>query len=223
MNEAQQLDIKDPPRRERRRLEMRSRILEAAVRCFRESGFETATVAEICEAADIAYGTFFNHFPAKLDLLRAIVDESQRTLAQSIEALGKQMGSTSEKFPALFDLLTRNAREFGAGHRDLVAQMVTLGYQESPAATDRRLHTIFRSFFESGSARGDVPEEELDALTEIVLGAYTSIILGWVHFDGYPVRERSEAVALLLSRILTHPSIPTTGRRSPDPDEEKRP
>jgi AcrR family transcriptional regulator len=202
----QHSDPSGSPRRERRRLEMRGRILAAAVDLFRQSGFETSTVAGICEAADIAYGTFFNHFPTKLDLLRAIVDESQRTLARSVEALGKQSGPTSEKLQSLFDLLTKNASEFGSGQRDLVAQMVTLGHQESPADRDRRLHAIFRSFLESGVARGDVREEELDALTEIVLGTYTSVILGWVHFEDYPVRERSESVALLLSRILTHPS-----------------
>jgi len=206
MDELRHPDPSGSPRRERRRLEMRDRILKAAVRLFREAGFETSTVAEICEAADIAYGTFFNHFPTKLDLLRAIVDESQRALAQSVEALGKQAAPTSEKLQALFDLLAQNAREFGSGQRDLVAQMVTLGHQESPAARDRRLHAIFRSFLEPGVARGDVREEELDALTEIVLGTYTSLILGWVHFDDYPVLERSNAAARLLSRILTHPS-----------------
>jgi AcrR family transcriptional regulator len=206
MDKAESLRSTSSPRRERRRLEMRSRILEAALGRFREAGFETTTVADICEAADIAYGTFFNHFPSKLDLLRAIVDESQRTLALSVEELSKQAGPATEMLSSLFELLTRNAREFGPGHRDLVEQMVTLGHQESPADTDRRLHTIFRSFLECGVARGDVCEEELDALTEIVLGAYTSITLGWVHFDDYPMRERSEVVALLLSRILTHPS-----------------
>jgi AcrR family transcriptional regulator len=184
---------------------MRSRILAAALGRFRQAGFETTTVAEICEAADIAYGTFFNHFPTKLDLLRAIVDESQLSLAESLEELGKEAGSTSDKLRSLFELLARNQQEFGPGHRDLVAQMVTLGYQESPAEKDRRLHTIFRAFLETGVARGDVREEELEALTEVVLGTWTSITLGWVHFDDYPVDERSEAVASLLSRILTHP------------------
>ena len=197
---------------------MRARILGAAVELFLQAGFETSTVADICEAADIAYGTFFNHFPTKLDLLRAIVDESQHTLAQSVETLGKQPGSMSEKLPALFDLLTRNPREFGSGHRDLVAQMVIFEHLDSPAARDRRLHAIFRSFLESGVASGDVREDELDALTEIVLGAYTSIILGWVHFDDYPVRARSEAVALLLARMTC--SSPTTSQGSNRPDEE---
>ena len=133
------------------------------------------------------------------------MDDLLGALAQRVEELSKGAGSTSEKLGRLFEVLTHNPREFGPGHRDLVAHMVTLGHQESPAEKDRRLHTIFRSFFESGVARGDVREEELDALTEIALGAYTSITLGWVHFDDYPMSERSEEVAALLARILTHP------------------
>jgi AcrR family transcriptional regulator len=183
---------------------MRSRILAGALDRFREAGFEETTVAEICEAADVAYGTFFNHFPAKLDLLRAIVDDSLLALAERVEALGKAPGPTREKLGPLFELLTRSAREFGPGQRDLVGRMVALGHQESPADRERRLHTIFRGFFEVGAERGDVREDELDGLTEIVLGAYTSLMLGWVHFDDYPVGAHAETVARLLQRILTH-------------------
>ncbi len=205
MSQAPPTHPAQSPRRERRRLEMRGRILDAALGRFRETGFEETTVAEICEAADVAYGTFFNHFPSKLDLLRAIVDESLRTLAQRVEEAAKTPGQTSEKLAPLFEVLTRSAREFGPGQRDLVGHMVTLGHQESPADQDRRLHTIFRGFFEAGVARGDVREDELDGLTEIVLGTFTSLMLGWVHFDDYPIAQRSEVAALLLERLLTHP------------------
>ncbi len=205
LDEGRNADPSSSPRRERRRLEMRSRILEAALGLFREAGFGTTTVTEICTAADIAYGTFFNHFPTKHDLLRTLVEEMQTNLALHVEELSKGAGSMSEKLGSLFQLFAGEAEEFGPGHRELIAQVVTLGHQEAPADKDRRFHAIFRGFLESGVARGDVRAEDLDALTEIVLGAYTSITLGWVHFDDYPLRERSEAVAALLSRILTHP------------------
>lgn len=222
MDESSNSGSSGSPRRERRRLEMRTRIIEAGLGRFREVGFETSTVAEICEAADIAYGTFFNHFATKLDLLRSLVDQSLETLAERVEELSKQPGSTSEKLGPLFALLTRNAQEFGPAHRDLVGHMVTLGHQESPADKDRRLHSIFRGFLEAGVAQGDLGEEELDALTEIVLGAYTSLTLGWVHFDDYPVRERSQVIARLLSRILIHPQrLPGTPDVGANPREEK--
>jgi monoterpene epsilon-lactone hydrolase len=62
-------------RRERRKIEMRERILEAAVALFDEHGFAATKVSEICEQADIAHKTFFNHFPSKQDLLSEIARE----------------------------------------------------------------------------------------------------------------------------------------------------
>jgi AcrR family transcriptional regulator len=193
------------PRRERRRLAMRSRILESAVARFQEQGYEATTVAQICEGADVAYGTFFNHFPSKLDLLREIVDEGQARMAARLEELAKQPTSMREQLTTFFGEFARNAEEVGPGHRELMAQLITLGYQEAPAEKDRRLHAAFRAFLEPGMARGEIRDADLDALTEILVGAYTSLTLGWVHFDDYPLRARAEAVAKLLAQLLNTP------------------
>ena len=66
----------DLSRRERRKLEVRNRILEAAVDLFDERGFEATTVAEICERADVAHKTLFNHFVSKQHLLREIAQDA---------------------------------------------------------------------------------------------------------------------------------------------------
>ena len=58
-------------RRERRRLEVRARVLEAAWDLFERQGYDATTVAQISDRADIAYGTFFNHFSEKHEVLRA--------------------------------------------------------------------------------------------------------------------------------------------------------
>jgi AcrR family transcriptional regulator len=184
---------------------MRSRILESALTCFQERGFEATTVAEICERADVAYGTLFNHFPTKLDLLREIVDEGQARMAQRLEDLSKQPSSTSEQLVTFFDELTRHAEDVGPGHRELMAQLITLGYQEAPAEKDRRMHAAFRAFLEPAIARGDIRSTDLEALTEILVGAYTSLTLGWVHFADYPLRARAESVAKLLAQLLNEP------------------
>ncbi len=56
-------DAPELTRRERRKREVRGRILAAAVGLFDERGFGATKVAEICERADVAHKTFFNHFP----------------------------------------------------------------------------------------------------------------------------------------------------------------
>lgn len=56
-------------RRERKKLETRQGLLEAALSLFRDKGYDETTVEEITERADVAKGTFFNYFPSKEALL----------------------------------------------------------------------------------------------------------------------------------------------------------
>src|SRR5262245_3911786 len=56
-------------RRERKKERTRQQIYHAAMELFVARGFEAVTVEDICQAADVAKGTFFLHFPAKDALL----------------------------------------------------------------------------------------------------------------------------------------------------------
>jgi len=52
-------------RRERKKEETKERIVKAALRLFKDQGFDATTVDQIAEQADVAKGTFFNYFPRK--------------------------------------------------------------------------------------------------------------------------------------------------------------
>ncbi|MGO2112311.1 MAG: TetR/AcrR family transcriptional regulator [Pseudoclavibacter sp.] len=60
----------DPQRHEERRLH----IIDAALTVIAARGYERATTAAICREARISSGTFFHYFPAKVDVLLAILD-----------------------------------------------------------------------------------------------------------------------------------------------------
>jgi AcrR family transcriptional regulator len=55
--------------RERRRLETRDRIIEAAAQLFAERGFDAVSVVEIAQRAGVVEKTVFNHFPVKEGLV----------------------------------------------------------------------------------------------------------------------------------------------------------
>jgi AcrR family transcriptional regulator len=88
--------------RERKKLKTREEIAAAAMRLFRERGFDAVTVAEIAREADVSEKTVFNYFPSKEDL---IVHRGQEKTAALIEALGASDGSVIAPFRRATDEL----------------------------------------------------------------------------------------------------------------------
>ena len=56
-------------RREQRKLEIRTRIEDAAYRLFRQQGIEDTSIEQICVEADVARRTFYGHYANKHALL----------------------------------------------------------------------------------------------------------------------------------------------------------
>jgi AcrR family transcriptional regulator len=67
--------------RERKRAHTRATTAEVALRLFATRGYDAVTVADICEAAEIAPRTFFRYFPSKDDVLA----EPARAMAVRVE------------------------------------------------------------------------------------------------------------------------------------------
>lgn len=67
-----------PPvsKRERNKAANRAAILQAGREVFVEMGFGAANVRDIVRRTDLAAGTFYNYFPDKESVFRALVEES---------------------------------------------------------------------------------------------------------------------------------------------------
>ncbi len=76
-------------RREEKREATRQEILAAAGELFKSKGYETTSVDDIVEAANVAKGTFYYHFEKKDDLLMALqalkLEESAKRARQSLK------------------------------------------------------------------------------------------------------------------------------------------
>lgn len=63
-------------RSERKKAELRKRIIETAVGMFNDKSFHGVTMDEIAGAVDIARGTLYNHFPSKEEIVAEFIKNS---------------------------------------------------------------------------------------------------------------------------------------------------
>ncbi len=192
-----------PPssRRERRRLEIRTRILEAAERRFQAVGYQAATIAEICDEADVAYKTFFNHFPSKHDVLNEIearaLDGVVAQLAEELESVA----STRDRIRHFFEHTAREADAAGPMNRELMAAMIHSAHvRGDESAQIRRVVEGIERIVEAGIEQGDVrTDHPLETLAEMIRGSYYVLMISFGNLDDYPIVERARALASLVA------------------------
>jgi AcrR family transcriptional regulator len=192
-------------RRERRKLALRGRILEVARQLISEQGFRETRVADVCEQADIAQKTFFNHFPSKLDLLREIAHTGIQELMLAIEDIRKSDLATRDRIHRFFDTVSMHITGAGPKNRELLVELVHLISGDAAERSEqvRRLHAAFRGIVEDGLSQGDVTRRhDPQALTEMILGAYYVLIFNYANLDDFPIRERGHAAARILADAL---------------------
>ncbi|MCH9640820.1 MAG: TetR/AcrR family transcriptional regulator [Actinomycetia bacterium] len=196
-------------RRERRRLEVSGRVLDAAEALFVAKGFDETSVAEICEAADVAYGTFFNHFPAKSDLLLALGARALSDISGQLAALSRRPVRIGDALRDLFEGFAERLQSVSPGERALAARVQSLAFTEVHEDRDNGFHAAFVAFIRESVAadrvRADIPAE---TLADLLASAYATMALSWVHIPDFPVRSRARALADVLAATLA-PDAPS--------------
>jgi AcrR family transcriptional regulator len=192
-------------RRERRKLEVRTRILDAAMLLFEERGMAETTVAEICERADVAHKTFFNHFPSKQHLLRDIAIAFVGRLVDRIDEAARRRGSTANKIAFFFDQVAEETAASGPTHRNLITEIIHIAHQMGTETEQaRQLHEAFGILITDGIAAGDVStKHSVETITEMVLGAFYVLMFDWAYLDDYPLAARAKAAAKFLGEAIS--------------------
>jgi len=203
-----------PGRRERRKLEVRARLLAAAEALFDQHGIAATKVSEICERADVAQKTFFNHFATKQDLLRALAASFLEELLVDVEAARKRPGNTPERLTAFFSCIVDNALAAGPMRRELLTEIIHVSQaQRSGSENARALRDAFGLLVADGIAAGDVSRaHSRETLTDMILGAFYVLMFNWAHLEGYALRRQALAAARFLGDAMAAGPAPSKRR-----------
>jgi AcrR family transcriptional regulator len=191
-------------RRDRRRQEIHQRILDAAVELFDSRGVADTRIDDICERADLAQKTFFNHFPTKEHLFREIAQTFLANVCTLIEEARKEPGSTGERLTHVFRRAADMAHHRGPRHRELVQEVARIGAAESTDPTrDGSLPQAFHGLILDGVAAGDVTRLQAPLfLTEMIVSAFQGVVMSWAHDEGYELDRHLEEAARFLCRAI---------------------
>ncbi len=85
------------PRHERRR-----QLLDAALEVFVSQGYHAAAMDEIAERAGVSKPVLYQHFPGKLELYLALLDESVDTLVETVRDALRSTADNKQRVAATF-------------------------------------------------------------------------------------------------------------------------
>jgi AcrR family transcriptional regulator len=169
-------------KRERTKQANRAAILEAAREVFSDIGYGAATVRDVIRRTDLAAGTFYNYFPDKESVFRALIEDAGVEARERVRA-GRRAGTTFEEFVrngylAYFafvaeDPVTSELTRRNAGTVRAMFDEPTLG-----AGVDE-----LREDLEAAMAQGVVPPLDADYVAAAMVGVGVEVGLRMIERD----------------------------------------
>ena len=158
----------------------RDKIYNIAIKLMESKGFDNITVSEICQAAGVSVGSFYNHFESKHDIIsedfKLADDYFLNTIALNIK------GNTSpEKIKDFFHYYAEYNQDSGL---DFMKQLYT-GKNNLFTTKGRHMQTVLQAIVQSGQDSGELsldmnPEEIVRYLFVSVRG----VVYDWCLHDG---------------------------------------
>lgn len=185
---------------DRRKREVRERILDAAFELFLSRGIDATKIDDICERADVANRTFFNHFATRQDMVQALAEKRLVNLREVL--LNRTQEAVPDQLVEFFDKIAAVLVESSDAYRSMIGAMLvtTMG-----AGTERGfgMHDAFFELIKDGVARGEVSAtHDPQILADIIVGALLVGIVNWTIDRSYALETGLHASATALVDLL---------------------
>ena len=148
-------------RRERTKAANRAAILAAARDVFAEHGYGAVSVRDIIRRTDLASGTFYNYFPDKDAIFRALVMDAGEEARRRVRAARRRALTAQDfvegSYRAFFEFIVEDPEWFAFMRRNLETLRTHFGDDVLPASTDELAEDL-----RCAIAAGHVPPVDVD-------------------------------------------------------------
>ncbi|MDZ4373776.1 MAG: helix-turn-helix domain-containing protein [Phenylobacterium sp.] len=153
-----------PPRPDRRRERTRAALLRAGQTLFADRSVDGVSIDEIVQAADVAKGSFYNHFPDKDALALALADQARISAEVTVAIASEGIADPAARVARSLCLFVRNAREFPEPAR------MMLRLFHGAAVPDAPMNAGVRADIQAGLAAGRFSGLGLEAAILLAVG-----------------------------------------------------
>lgn len=204
-----------PSYAERRKVQLREEIIDAAIEVFAESGYHEAGVADIAKRVGIGHSTFYRHFDNK----RAILDEVINTVIQRATAAlaAENAPQAADTVEVYRDQVVRIAAALAEITSDLNAvRLILIEAASIDSELRERVDALFdfavsvtAGYYQHGRQRGYLrPDLDATATARAVVGMILGLaMMGLNPALGADARADSmhAATRLMLDGIIDRP------------------
>jgi AcrR family transcriptional regulator len=156
-------------KRERAKAHNRAAILEAAREVFAELGYDGAGVRDVIRRTDLASGTFYNYFPDKESVFRAVLDQSIQEIRRrlvTVRANAKTLEQfVGDAYEAWFSFMVEDALMLKLIQRNAATIRSMVGDPILGAGVAELLDDL-----NAAIERGDIPPVDSDYLSGAMVG-----------------------------------------------------
>jgi AcrR family transcriptional regulator len=186
-------------RAERRKAEVRERILTAAFELFLSQGVSATKIDQICERADIASRTFFNHFPTRQDMIGALAERRLVNLHDVVFA--RTTVPIPQRLVAIFDDIASTLVDSGDTYREMIGEMLTAADYSTHRGSP--FHDTFVELVKDGLARRELhTHHDPQIVADIIVGALTGAIVNWRVDSTYSLPTNLHNLGVALAALL---------------------
>jgi AcrR family transcriptional regulator len=117
---------------DRRRVRTRAALLRAGQQLFSERSVDGVSIDDIVAAADVAKGSFYNHFPDKEALARELSDAARASVEEMAATLSVGVDDPAERVARALCAFARNAAENPVGEGAMLRLFHGAGIPDFP-------------------------------------------------------------------------------------------
>lgn len=195
-----------PGRREKRKLEIRARIEEAANRLFRLQGIEDTSIEQICVEADVARRTFYGHYSNKHALLGGLgISRLYNQSEPMLHLLMANHRTTRARLQAMIEYIASNFTNFDEIDRQLIliAPSIFAENAEQQRELGDSASASFTRLITAGIEMGDVRTEfSPDILAAMVVGTLYMLTTNWAMNSDYPIFDNLAEAHTLFEQLI---------------------